>query len=161
MTGCTQQWASKHPLDPDTERFESLGDHRLRFQVVEPFYRYRWSLDSPNFSFDLEYTVRFPTFDYADCHGGNPLAAYEPYGGHYEQALTCRGVFQAHKGPRQGEVRRIDCLAHRDHSWTYRFAQDPPWEQRRPRAVGRFPRPLLAVGAASRPPPQRLRMAAG
>ncbi|NIS31107.1 MAG: hypothetical protein GWN79_08740, partial [Actinobacteria bacterium] len=64
--------------------------------------------DGPKFAFDLTYDVRFGTFDYADIPGGNPLAAFEGYGGHYEQALDCRGTFVARGGPREGEERRID-----------------------------------------------------
>lgn len=129
IDGVHQQWASRQPLTGD-RRFETLGDGRLGFSVVEPFERYRWTLDGPKFSFDLDYSVRFGTFDYEDCHGGNPLATYETYGGHYEQALDCSGTFVTHGGPREGEERSISCWAHRDHSWTHRFTHPSPWEPR-------------------------------
>lgn len=127
VDGVHQQWASRQPLTVDRQ-FDTLGDGRLGFSVVEPFESYRWTLDGPKFSFDLTYRVRFGTFDYEDCHGGNPLATYETYGGHYEQALDCTGTFVAHGGPREGEERTISSWAHRDHSWTHRFTHPSPWE---------------------------------
>ena len=135
IDGVHQQWASRQPLDTDADRFDALGDTRLAFRVEEPFSRYRWTLDGPTFGFDLVYTLRFPTFDYAECYGGNPLAAFETYGGHYEQALLCVGEFEAHGGPRRGERRRIESWAHRDHSWTHRFVRPTPWETRYKRTL--------------------------
>jgi hypothetical protein len=135
VDGVHQQWASKQPLDRELGEFDVLGDGHIEFRVVEPFSRYRWTYDGPRFGFDLAYDVRFGTFDYADIPGGNPLAAFETYGGHYEQALDCRGTFVARGGPREGEERRIDSWAHRDHSWTHRFVRDTPWEPRRHRSL--------------------------
>ncbi|MCP3975438.1 MAG: hypothetical protein GY720_13220 [bacterium] len=134
IDGISHHWASKQPLDPATEQFERLGDHKLSLEVVEPFKRYRWKLDHNRFGFDLNYDVRFETFDYADCIGGNPLAAYEGYGGHYEQALDCTGWFEARGGPTAGQRREINSWAHRDHSWTHRFTRESPWEARRHRS---------------------------
>ena len=130
VDGWHQQWASKQPLDPSDTRFETLGDGRLTYQVLRPFEQVRWQFDGPKFGFDLIYDARWGPFDYADCLGGNPLAAFEAYGGHFEQAYHCRGEFEAYGGARAGERRRIDSYAHRDHSWTYRFTRETPWEPR-------------------------------
>ncbi len=135
IDGVAHQWASRQPLDKATERFDRLGDHKLGFEVVEPYQRYRWQLDHDRFGFDLTYDVRFETFDYDDCYGGNPLAAYEGYGGHYEQALDCHGWFEARGGPTAGQRREINSWAHRDHSWTHRFVRESPWEARRHRSL--------------------------
>ena len=141
VDGLHQQWASKQPLEGGP-RFDSLGDHRLTYQVLQPFQEVRWQFDGPKFGFDLTYQARFAPFDYHDCLDGNPLAAFESYGGHYEQAFHCRGEFEARGGPRAGERRPIDSWAHRDHSWTYRFTHDTPWEPRWKRrldhALGHF-----------------------
>jgi hypothetical protein len=136
IDGTHQQWASRQPLF-GAENFDALGDGKISFQVEEPFTRYRWQFDGPKFGFDLRYSRRFDVFDYADCIGGNPLAAYETYGGHYEQALTCTGEFEVHGGPRAGERRPIESWAHRDHSWTHRFVQESSWEERRHRTLDR------------------------
>ena len=136
IDGIHQQWASKVPLSGGPV-FDSLGDNRLTFEVEEPFGRYRWVFDGPKFGFDLTYRTRFDVFDYDDCIGGNPLAAFESYGGHYEQALTCEGAFEARGGPRAGERRVIDSWAHRDHSWTHRFVHPSSWEPRRNRTIER------------------------
>ena len=136
IDGVHQQWASRQPLEVDPV-FETIGDQRLAFRVDKPFEQYRWTFDGPKFGFDLTYRSRFAVFDYDDCLGGNPLAAYEDYGGHYEQALSCKGSFEAFGGPRKGERRVIDSWAHRDHSWTHRFVRSSSWEPRSHRTLQR------------------------
>ena len=134
IDGVAQQWASRQPLDGEAV-FDTLGDGRVQFEVLEAFGRYRWQFDGPKFGFDLTYSGRFDPFDYDDCLDGNPLATYENYGGHYEQALDCAGSFEAYGGRRAGERRPISCWAHRDHSWTHRFVNESPWEPRRRRTA--------------------------
>lgn len=136
VDGVHQQWASRQPL-ADEQKFDRLGDGRLTYTVLEPFRRVRWQFDGPKFGFDLDYTARFAPFDYADCLGGNPLAAFEDYGGHFEQAYRCTGMFEARGGPRAGERRRIDSFAHRDHSWTHRFTRPSSWEPKHARTLDR------------------------
>jgi hypothetical protein len=101
--------------------------------VVEPFQRFRLTMDNPKFGFEIEYTARSPIFDYDDCAGGNPLWVLKPvaetHGGHFEQALTCRGSFEIRGGgPAAGTRRQIDALAHRDRTWSDRFATGFGWE---------------------------------
>ena len=136
IDGVHQQWASRQPLTVDN-KFESLGDGRLTYKVVEPFKHVRWEFDGPKFGFDLDYHARFDPFDYHDCVGGNPLAAFEDYGGHFEQAYHCTGTFEARGGPRAGEQRAIDSWSHRDHSWTHRFTQPSSWEPKHARTLTR------------------------
>ena len=136
IDGLPQQWASRQPLSVDADpRFKEIGDGRLTQQVIEPFRETRWQFDGPKFGFDLTYRARFDVFDYADCVGGNPLAAFESYGGHYEQAHHCTGDFEIRGGPHAGETRRIDSWAHRDHSWTHRFTRPSHWEPRHARSL--------------------------
>ena len=130
IDGVHQQWASRSPLEGGGE-FDELGDGRVKFSVLKPYESYRWVFDGEKFGFDLRFDARFAPFDYADCFGGNPLATYESYGGHYEQALNCSGSLETYGGPRAGERRRISCWSHRDHSWTYRFTQPSSWEPKR------------------------------
>jgi hypothetical protein len=129
VDGLHQQWASRQPLDPEPH-FKTLGDGKLTYEVIEPFKHVRWQMDGPKFGFDVDFHARFDPFDYDDCIGGNPLAAFEHYGGHFEQAYHATGVFEARGGPRAGEQRRIDSWSHRDHSWTHRFTHPSPWEPR-------------------------------
>ncbi len=130
IDGVHQQWASRRPLEGNPT-FDELGDGRVKFSVLSPFESYRWEFDGDKFGFDLRFDARFDPFDYADCLGGNPLATYEDYGGHYEQALNCSGSLETYGGPRAGERREISCWSHRDHSWTYRFKEPSPWEPKR------------------------------
>lgn len=141
VDGWHQQWASKQPLDVE-QRFDILGDGHLTYSVITPYEQVRWTFDGPKFGFDLIFDARFGAFDYHDCIGGNPLAAFESYGGHFEQAYHAAGEFEAYGGPREGERRRIDSHSHRDHSWTYRFTRETPWVPRFKRnldhALGHF-----------------------
>lgn len=128
IDGVPQPWANKAPLE-NVQQFERLSEGHMTYQVVRPTEQIRITFDGPKYGFDLLYTGRFPVFDYRDCHGGNPLGGAGHYGGHYEQGLHCTGDFEVRGGPRPG-LRRIDSYAHRDHSWTYRFNSESPWEYR-------------------------------
>jgi hypothetical protein len=126
IDGVPQPWACRAPLEVAGE-FEVLTEGHMSYRVVKPLEELRITFDGPKYGFDLTYRGRFPVFDYRDCHGGNPLSGAGVYGGHYEQGLHCTGELEVRKGPRKGR-RSIDCFAHRDHSWTDRFAHGAPWE---------------------------------
>ncbi|KAA0239003.1 hypothetical protein EDM76_03965 [bacterium] len=128
IDGVPQPWANKAPLE-NVQQFGRLTEGHMSYQVVKPTEQIRITFDGPKYGFDLLYTGRFPVFDYRDCHGGNPLGGAGHYGGHYEQGLHCKGDFEVRGGPRPG-LRKIDSYAHRDHSWTYRFNSESPWEYR-------------------------------
>jgi hypothetical protein len=134
IDGLPMPWANKAPLDQQG-KFDLLTEGHMSYEVVKPLEEIRIQFDGEKYGYDLTYTGRFPVFDYADCIAGNPLLSADEYlttggskhGGHYEQGLQCRGEFEVRSGPRPGR-RTIDCLAHRDHSWTDRFLQASPWE---------------------------------
>ena len=126
IDGVPMPWANKTPLAP-VEKFDRLTEGHMTYTVVTPLEEIRITFDGPKYGFDLTYRGRFPVFDYNDCIGGNPLSSAGHFGGHYEQGLHCRGEFEVRGGPRPGR-RPIDSRAHRDHSWTYRFNEDSPWE---------------------------------
>jgi hypothetical protein len=140
IDGVPQPWANKAPHEP-IEKFDVLTEGHYAYRVVKPLEEIRITFDGPRYGFDLTYRGRFPVFDYDDNIGGNPLGSAGRYGGHYEQGLHCTGDFEVQGGPRPG-LRRIDCFAHRDHSWTDRFTHDTPWELpptvARERGLGHF-----------------------
>lgn len=103
------------------------SDGFLTYEILEPFEHVRLTMENPRFAFELDYHARFPAFEWKDCAYGTPIPG-DAHGGHFEQAMRCRGWFEARQGPTAGQHRQIDCLAHRDHSWSDRFAQDTPWE---------------------------------
>jgi hypothetical protein len=109
----------------------SWSDGGLRYEVLEPFERIRLTMDNPRFGFDFGYVARHAAFDYDDCIGGSPLDGLKPaagvHGGHYEQAMGLTGSFEIRGGPNAGEVRQIDTIAHRDHTWSDRFSGAAPW----------------------------------
>jgi len=141
IDGVPMPWANKVPLSvaPGVP-FDRLSEGHMTYRVVRPLEEIRITFDGPRYGFDLTYAGRFPVFDYADSIGGNPLNAAMYYGGHYEQGLHCRGEFEVRGGPRPGR-RTIDSFAHRDHSWTFRFSHETPWEQpavTRQQSLGHF-----------------------
>ena len=95
-------------------------------------------MDGPRYGFDLTFTGRFDVFDYADSINGNPLAHSNYYGGHFEQGLQCTGTFEIRGGPAKGDVRQLNSWSHRDHSWSDRFSEEPPWEYGQRNVPGHF-----------------------
>jgi len=126
IDGVVQLYGNKYPLDPSPDR-GPWSDGRLSYQVVKPLEEIRIQFDGPRFAFDQTFKGRFPVFDYADSIRGNPLARIHTYGGHYEQGLLCTGEFEIRGGPCKGERRTLNSWSHRDHSWSTRFAEEPPW----------------------------------
>ena len=137
IDGVQQLYGNKIPLGEKPDR-GPWSDGRLSYEVVKPLEEIRIAFDGPRYGFDLRFTGRFPVFDYADSVRGNPLARFHSYGGHYEQGLQCRGSFEIRGGPCKGEVRKLDSFAHRDHSWSTRFAEEPPWEPVSGNRLGHF-----------------------
>jgi hypothetical protein len=128
IDGVQQLYGNKVPLPVAPDR-GPWSDGRLTYTVVRPLEEIRITFDGPRYAFDLRFVGRFPVFDYADSIHGNPLLHFHSYGygGHYEQGLACTGTFEIRGGPAKGQVRQIDCFGHRDHSWSTRFAEEPPW----------------------------------
>lgn len=127
IDGVMQLWGNKVPLPVEADQ-GPWTDGRLSYEVVKPLEEIRIQFDGPSFGFDQTFRGRFPVFDYADSVNGNPLARFHSYGGHFEQGMHCTGTFEIRGGPRKGETRKLDSWSHRDHSWSTRFADTPPWE---------------------------------
>lgn len=131
IDGVRQSYACRAPTMQEASQ-SRWSDGRMAYEVLQPFERVRLTLDAPRFGFDLVYESRWPAFDYDDCAGGNPLWILAPvagvHGGHYEQAALVRGSFELRDGPHAGEIRTIHGLAHRDHTWSDRFANLRPWD---------------------------------
>lgn len=110
------------PKEPDKGPYT---DGRLTYTVVEPQKIIRITFDGPKYGFDLTFTGRFPVYDYKDYPGD---AAFPTMVGHNEQGMLCTGEFEIRAGPKKGERRRLHSWSHRDHSFSYRFADETPWE---------------------------------
>jgi hypothetical protein len=97
------------------DELPELGDGRLKVEFVEPFQRFRLTFHGERHEVELDYTARFPMFDYAMAKrpGRDPNKATTLE--HYEQALFCEGRLT-----KDGKTRRLKCFGHRDHSWGYR-----------------------------------------
>ena len=131
IDGVVQLYGNKIRMDPQPDS-GPWSDGRLRYTVVEPWNHIAIHFDWEAYGFDLDFEGRFAPFDYADCvPNGDPLGGIGPlHGGHYEQAMNCTGNFEIRRGPNAGEVRKIACWSHRDHSWSDRFASAPQWNVR-------------------------------
>jgi len=139
IDGVVQLYANKIPLDPKPDN-GPWTDGRLKYEVVDPFEHIRISCDWRAFAFDLDFKPRFAAFDYDDSlPTGDPIrVAVKFHGGHYEQAMDCTGTFEIRGGPAKGETRQINCWSHRDHTWSDRFAVDPPWDTKENHVPGHF-----------------------
>jgi hypothetical protein len=137
IDGVQQQYGNKYPLTKEADQ-GPWSDGLLSYEVVEPLEEIRITFDGPRFGFDLTFKGRFPVFDYADSINGNPLVVANYYGGHFEQGLHCTGTFEIRGGPSKGDVRQLDSWSHRDHSWSTRFADEPPWEYSQQNEPGHF-----------------------
>jgi hypothetical protein len=131
IDGVQQCWGRRVPFEHDPS-ITTWSDGALTYEIVEPFKQIRLVMDNPKYGFDLTYEGLCPVFEYGDCAHGNPLDLFGPisagYGGHYQQRLRCTGTFQIRQGPAAGQAREIDTIAHRDHTWSDRFAAETPWE---------------------------------
>ncbi|MCC6382219.1 MAG: hypothetical protein IT304_06895 [Dehalococcoidia bacterium] len=127
IDGVMQLYGNKVPLGPAPDN-GPWSDGVLTYAVTKPLEEIRITMDGPRYGFDLKFAGRFPVFDYEDCVRGNPLSHSNYYGGHFEQGMHCTGDFEIRGGPAKGSVRKIDSWSHRDHSWSDRFAVEPPWE---------------------------------
>jgi hypothetical protein len=137
IDGVPQLYGNKVPLPKSPDR-GPWTDGRLTYEVVKPLEELRITFDGPRFGFDLRFVGRFPVFDYNDCVNGNPLHGAHHYGGHFEQGLHCTGSFEIRGGPCKGETRPIDSFAHRDHSWSNRFAEETSWTRPSGNRPGHF-----------------------
>jgi len=97
------------------DELPEITDGKLKFEFVEPEKRFRLTFNGPRHQVDLEYTARFPVFDYESGAKDKSDKRRELSLNHYEQALFCKGALTL-----EGKERTIDCFGHRDHSWGYR-----------------------------------------
>jgi hypothetical protein len=103
-----------------------VRNERLTFEVVEPATRFRITYRGEELDADLEYTARFPPWDFDDnalAPGDSPLGDRGRgvfHFHHYEQALRHEGTITLRAGPRAGETIRVSGYANRDHSWGWR-----------------------------------------
>lgn len=137
IDGIPQLYGNKYPLSTKADEGPWTDGH-LCYEVIKPLEEIRITFDGPRFAFDLRFRGRFPVFDYNDCIHGNPLKPFHQYGGHFEQAMHCLGSFEIRGGPAKGQIRKIDSWSHRDHSWSARFAEEPPWDWPRQDIPGHF-----------------------
>ena len=133
IDGVRQYYGNKFPLSIASESELDKGpwtDGRMKYEVVDPYNHIRISLDWEKYAFDLDFFGRFAPFNYSNClPSGDPMHAFdEHYGGHLEQAMSCKGTFELRDGPCKGEKRQIDCWSHRDHTWTSRFNVPQAWQ---------------------------------
>jgi hypothetical protein len=156
IDGVVQQYGNKVPLGREIDR-GPWTDGVLKYEVIKPQQAIRITMDGPRFAFDLTYTGRFPMFDYFD-HVHNPFAKF--MGGHNEQGMLCTGEFEIRGGPAKGSRRQIRSYAHRDHSWSHRFADEPEWDWKEGSHPGHFwpsyqsdTMHLNAYGLLAPPPP--------
>ena len=127
---CIDDWEHRYvgrsPVPADLPAFVPVRNERLTFEVVEPATRFRITYRGEELDADLEYTARFPPWDFDDnalAPGDSPLGDRGRgvfHFHHYEQALRHEGTITLRAGPRAGETIRVSGYANRDHSWGWR-----------------------------------------
>lgn len=133
IDGVQQYWGNKHPLiDPPPGG--PWEDGRMRFEMIRPLDEFRVTFDGPLYAYDLRFKGRYAAFEYDHSADAAQLTEPNPYftmvwGGHFEQAMDCRGQFEIRGGPNRGQVRQIDCRSHRERSWLHNFHEEKEWER--------------------------------
>jgi hypothetical protein len=126
IAGEEHRYVGRTPLPASTQLMQPVENERMRFEVVEPDQRFAIRYLSAELEAELEYSARWPSFDFRD----GPLAPGPSVLGdlgravfhypHYEQALTFVGRITFKSGPRAGETIDLSGYANRDHSWGWR-----------------------------------------
>lgn len=127
---CIDDWEHRYvgrsPVPRDLTELVPVRNEQLVVEVVEPAERFRITYRSLELDADLEYTSRFPTWDFDDnalAPGDSPLGDRGRgvfHFHHYEQALRHEGMLTLRAGPRAGETIHVSGFANRDHSWGWR-----------------------------------------
>ena len=107
---------------------DEIAGKKVKYECIEPFKKWRITAKHRKFEIDVISEARFPVFNYLESE--DPLVLLDKYGielldvaaqQHYEQGMKVTGKVILKKKDESGnkieEVREINCLGHRDHSW--------------------------------------------
>jgi hypothetical protein len=124
--GWKHRYVGRSPVPRDLTQLKPVANERLTFTVVEPGHRFRISYRSDEVDADVDYTGRWPAFDFADGPkpgGESSLGAIGlsvfPFN-HYEQALVVSGSIRLKDGDSAGTEVTMAGWGNRDHSWGWR-----------------------------------------
>jgi hypothetical protein len=123
-------WRHRHvgrsPLPAGLAAQHPVRGERLSLTVAEPGRRFEIAYRSPELDADLEYTGRFPAWDFHDgprAPGASSLGERGLWVFHFdhcEQGLSMRGRLRIGAGERAGEELLVAGYGNRDHSWGWR-----------------------------------------
>lgn len=128
VAGQPLRYSSEVPFPADFALASQLTDGRLTLRFLEPHRRFMLELEGEEFSAQIEFIARRPTFDFVACKSAAPeLPTFQeimtfglnlPYN-HQQQSMRVRGHVAARtpQGPLRAE---LDGLGYRDHSWSMR-----------------------------------------
>lgn len=124
--GYKHRYVGRSPIPQDVRELRPVANERLTFTVAEPGRRFRIAYRSPELDADLDYSARFPPFDFSDGpkpEGESPLGeiglSVFPFH-HYEQALDVAGTIHLKEGDLAGASLAVQGWGNRDHSWGWR-----------------------------------------
>jgi hypothetical protein len=127
IRGRQYRYASEVPLPQNFGSISELTDGKLTVAFREPHQRFELTLRSEQFSADILFQARRPTFDFVACKAAAPeLPSFQevmtlglnlPYN-HQQQSLRTSGSVVIH-GASEERI-AIDGLGYRDHSWSMR-----------------------------------------
>lgn len=116
----------RHPIPGDLASLRPVRGERLTFTIAEPGRRFEIAYRSDEVDAELEYTGRFPAWDFHDGPKAPGTSALGEMGrwvfhfDHCEQALAMRGRLRVKAGELAGRTLDIAGFGNRDHSWGWR-----------------------------------------
>ncbi|NVM03900.1 MAG: hypothetical protein HWN67_16330 [Candidatus Helarchaeota archaeon] len=96
-------------------------DKKVNYFCIEPMKKWRITYQNRRFELDIIFEGRFSVYNYLSHK--DPMISIKELGvellertaqHHYEQAMRATGTLILKK---KGEILKINCLGHRDHSW--------------------------------------------
>ncbi|MHA1381041.1 MAG: DUF7064 domain-containing protein [Candidatus Helarchaeota archaeon] len=109
------------PLETMPDNWEYCK--RVKYYCLEPMKKWRITFEDRKLKLDVLYDAIYPVFNFNSDGARDPTELLEDFGlkildvaaqQHYEQAMNVTGTLIIKK---TGEVRRINCHGHRDHSY--------------------------------------------
>jgi hypothetical protein len=117
-------YANEIPIPEKFAMAESLSDGKLSLRFSEPHKRFDLKFTGGDFSADVVFEARRPTFDYAACRTAAPdMPSFQevmtmglnlPFN-HQQQSLAVRGLITG-----GGKTVELNGWGYRDHSWVFR-----------------------------------------
>ncbi|MFX0139164.1 MAG: hypothetical protein ACFFDN_36315 [Candidatus Hodarchaeota archaeon] len=119
IDGKANAYYKEIPLEKMPDNWEY--NKKVKYYCIKPMKKWRVKFEDRKFNLDVTYDSIYPVFNFNSAR--DPTALLEEFGleildvaaqQHYEQAMKVTGTLTFKK---TGEIRKINCHGHRDHSY--------------------------------------------